>query len=259
MSACWMLPPFDPVDAQIRVVLPVCNMDAGLMLKNLEWQCELDGRKPHDCVLSIDPEVPSGTARGLEIAAWNTYSEVNVYQYPEPPNKAYPNASNWAFQHTARYMMAGGRSWYWMEADAIPVRPGWLTALNQRYNVCQMPMMGSIVRGMGHCNGTAIYPANFPQLSDVAMTATDIAWDGQMMGQTIHLTHDASDIMCHVWGIERGWPTAFGGRPIHFNNVEQVRRWVCPKAVVFHRNKDGSLIDQLRVMMHESLHVLQPN
>lgn len=157
--SCWMLPPFDPVDAQIRVVLPVCNMDFELMLRNLSWQCELDGRKPFDCVLSIDPEVHPANVAELVMSAWTAFSDVDVYQYPSPPNKAYPNASNWAFQHTARYMMSGGRSWYWMEADAIPVRPGWLTFLNQRYNVCQRPMMGSIVRGMGHCNGTAIYPA----------------------------------------------------------------------------------------------------
>lgn len=247
-TRCWMLPSFEPQARMLRVALPVCERDYWLMMNSLDWQEELDGRKDFDCVLSLDGGMSAEHRRDLEIAAWRTYASVETLLYPPPPVEAWPQAPNWAFQHTARYMQPGGRPWFWMEPDCVPLKPEWLYKLNQEYCVCRKPIMGVIVKGMGHCNGTAIYPANFPALSRAAMNCTDIAWDGLMKDETIKLTHDASRLICHVWGIKHQRAQPFGGDPAHFSCWSDVRRWVDLNAVVFHRAKDTSLIERLREM-----------
>lgn len=247
-SSCWNLPltPYKPNPKHIRVALPVCKRDMELMLHNLRWQRELDVRKDYDCVLSLDGELTPDEIVELESAAWDTFDWVDVNVYPTAPNKSWPQAPNWAFQHTARYMQKGSRPWFWMEPDCVPLCPDWLDVLNKEYWRCKKAIMGVIVEGMGHCNGTAIYPHNFPQLSRDSMECTDVAWDGLMKKDTIWTTHNVPHLMCHVWGITKGRAKPFGGSPAHFRTWSDVERWVNLSAVVFHRAKDSSLIDRLR-------------
>lgn len=232
--------------SKMRVVLPVCERDCRLMLHNLDWQYELDGRKDYDCVLCADGELSVEMIAELERAAWRTYAEVNTLVYPTAPHPQWPHGPNWAFQQSARYMQAGARPWFWMEPDCTPLRPGWLDRWNHEYNIRKKAIMGVLVPGMGHCNGTAVYPANFPKLSPKSMTCTSAAWDGVMREETIRHTHDASDLMCHVWGIDKGQAKPFGGEPAHFSSYNQVEAWVNPRAILFHRAKDPSLIERLR-------------
>lgn len=244
-KSCWMSKAFQPEALKIRVVLPVCGKDWQLMAANLRWQKLLDGIKPYECVIAIDNSIANVIPQ-LEEAAWQTFQNVKVMPYPVPPVQGWPQAPNWAFQHTARYMEDGKQAWFWMEPDCIPLCPNWLDELNREYRLCNKPIMGNVVEGMGHCNGTAIYPYRFPKLSKAAMTCINDAWDGAMKRETIHLTHNASHLMCHVWGIHNGRPMPFGGDPAVFRTWNDVKRWVDLNAVVFHRSKDESLIDQMR-------------
>jgi hypothetical protein len=225
------------------------------MLKNLDWQEEIDGRKDFDCVISADGSLTTNALYDLETIAWRTFSSVELCVYPEAPNSTWPFGPNWAFQHTAKYMERGGRPWFWMEPDCVALKSGWLNFLNQTYFRSRKPIMGVIIEGMGHCNGTAIYPANFPRLSPNSMRCTHLAWDGVMKDETIQHTADGKPMMCHVWGIENGKALAFGGSPAHFTSWEDVMRWVDPRAMVFHRAKDGSLIDQLRLKRNEGRNI----
>lgn len=233
-------------DPKMRVALPVCVKDANLMLHNLQWQFELDGRKEFDCVLCLDGQLSAGMIANLELAASRTYAGVTMFIYPPAPQPRWPNGPNWAFQHTAHFMRADSRSWFWMESDCIALKPGWLDRWNQEYNLRQKSIMGVLVPGMGHCNGTAVYPANFPSMSPRAMICTDVAWDGLMQKDTIQNTHNAADLMCHVWGIKNGAARPFGGEPAHFPSEREVMAWVKPRAILFHRAKDTSLIERLR-------------
>lgn len=252
MTACWLFPKCDPAANQLQVVLPVCPMDLNLMLENLRWQRELDVRKNYKVVLSLDSSLAGQHIAELESSAWDTFAEVETFVYPACPSPGWPRGPNWAFQHTARHMKQTRRPWFWMEADCIPLQPDWLDALSHEYRLCRRPIMGVIVPGMGHCNGTAIYPPNFCDLSREAMRCTDVAWDGLMRKETIHLTHDASHLMCHVWGIKNGSARPFGGDPAVFRSWKDVTRWVDLNAVVFHRSKNSSLIDRLRERLTHS-------
>jgi hypothetical protein len=78
------------------------------------------------------------------------------------------------------------------------------------------------------------------------MNAINIAWDWEMVLDTRDIQHDASHLMQHVWGITNGKPDLFAGETAVFRTIQDVRNWVSPLAVTFHRSKDGTLIDRLR-------------
>lgn len=231
---------------KIRVVLPLCQKDGPLLLQNLEWQKELDGVKDFDCVLAVESGTPASLIDSCVAAATLTYRSVQTFTYPRAPQLKWPNAPNWAFQHAARFMQRGRLPWFWMEPDCCPLKCSWLDVWNSQYFLRRKAIMGVIIPGMGHCNGTAIYPANFPILSPRSMTCTNVAWDGLMKSETIHLTADASDLLCHVWGIRNGRVHICCGEPAVFLTQKHVSDWVRPDAILLHRAKDTTLIQRLR-------------
>lgn len=238
---------------KIRVVFPLCEKDGKLLLENLKWQTELDGKKDFGCVIAAEVRTPSTMVDACAREAAKSYANVGIFFYPRAPKPKWPNAPNWVFQHTARYMQRQSDPWFWMEPDCIALRPGWLTMWSERYFASGKPLMGFIVPQLGHCNGTAVYPANFPTLSRRAMTCSDVAWDGLMKLETIHLTAHAPDLMCHVWGIRNGKAMDYGGEPAVFASQANVDAWVCPQAVLFHRSKNTTLIERLRERKNQNL------
>lgn len=239
---------------KIRVVFPICQKDGNLLLANLKWQTELDGKKDFRCVLAVESGTPVGLVDLCTKEAAMSYAEVVTFFYPRAPKPKWPHAPNWVFQHTARYMQRQRDPWFWMEPDCIALRPGWLSAWNERYFTAGKPIMGFIVPQLGHCNGTAVYPYHFPTLSRRAMTCSDVAWDGLMKPETIHMTAHAPDLMCHVWGIRNGKAMDFGGDPAVFSTQANVDAWVNPTAVLFHRSKNTTLIERLRERRNENIH-----
>lgn len=242
-APCWMIN--DSVNRQPVVVLNGCDRDAQMEIKKLQWIHELGGCKLFDCLIVLDAGMNRLIAQQLIAAAEVVFHTVKVWKYATPANGGWPLAANWAFQQAAYTMMEDGRAWFWHESDCIPLKEGWMEALAEEYWSCGKPMMGSIVAGRGHLNGTAIYPPDFPDISPTAMKSTVVAWDWEMRAETIHLSHD-SKLMAHVWGIEDGRPSPYTGTPASFQTQRHVDLWVPKEAVTFHRAKDGTLIDRLR-------------
>lgn len=240
--------------SKIRVVLPLCQKDGLLLLENLKWQTELDGHKEFNCILAVEAGTKTDLVQACLLEAAKSYQSLDIFTYPRVPKPKWPNAPNWVFQHVARHMQRQDDPWFFMEPDCIPLQPGWLPIWNERYLAAGKPLMGFIVPNMGHCNGTAVYPANFPALSRRAMTCTDVAWDDVMKAETIHLTTNAPDLMCHVWGIKNGVAMIYCGEPAVFTSQESVDEWVNLKAILFHRAKNTTLIERLRERRNENLH-----
>lgn len=236
--------PLSP-DKRITVVVPPCHKDAQLTISNLKWQKRLDGKKDFRCVLAVDSSMPSSFVSIMKKIGSETYADISIFTYPRPKTNKWPNAPNWAFQSTARHMQKLGNPWFWMEPDCIPISKGWLPMLNQEYAMCQKPIMGSIIGGMGHCNGTAIYPYDFCELSRKAMSCSDMGWDMEMKDETIHLTHP-SKLMYHIWGIAKGVAVQNGGSPVFFRTWDEVKQWVDLDCVVVHRCKNTSLIERMK-------------
>lgn len=236
-----------PALVPLLVVLPVCVKDADLMIKCLDWMVELDGQNQFDCLISHDPTLGLAWMTRLRSAAQRAFRTVHEFIYPRPMRESWPEACNITFQSTALHIQAVyHQPWLWFEADCVPLKPGWLSSLWLEYQNCGQPVMGSVIPGMGHINGTAIYPANFANIAPHAMSATNLAWDSEMTTDLVGHVHDCSRSFFHGWGMVNGTLHPSGGPPPHFSSPVAVDQWVPPDAVLFHRCKDGSLIDQLR-------------
>ena len=241
--------PGDLAVKKLLVVLPVCLKDVDLLLKCLAWMTELDGQNQFPCLISHDTSLGSGWLYKITEAAKRAFSEVHENVYPRPFRETWPDACNVAFQSAARNAQTvHNRPWLFHEADCVPLKPNWLDSLWLEYQHCGKPIMGPVIQGAGHMNGTAIYPANFPTVSPDAMNASNSAWDTAMTADIVGQVHDCSRLFCHRWGMVNGSLHPSQGPAAHFSSPLSVQQWLPPDAVLFHRCKDGSLIDQLRAM-----------
>ncbi len=239
------------------VVIPACDKDCVMAIKSLEWQYDMGACRNYRAVVARDGGMNQWLGREVVDKAQLVYGSVDVFEYDPPQIPRWPYAANWAWQATAMFVEDEiGKPWYWAEPDAVPLRPGWLDEWFGEYVKCGMPIMGSIVDGRGHCNGTAIYPANMRTLSPAAMKSVDVAWDFVMREDTAHLVHH-TDKMFHCWGIVNGMPHPYNGEAATFPTQKEVDMWIPKNAVIAHRSKDGTLIDRLRERMGPR--VLPPN
>lgn len=233
-------------EREFIVVLPACDKDCQILLRNLEWMRMMEGRLSYTCLVTQDSGMNRTIAREVLESARATFTHVHHFVYPAPKTTRWPEAPNLAFQRTAIHISDSiGRPWFWMEPDLVPLRPGWCATLQQEYAECGQPIMGSVVTGRRHVNGTAIYPPQFPFLAPSAMRATNIGWDWVMRDETLNITHDASRLMFHCWGIVEDKPHPYEGRPAVFLSIADIDRWIPREAVTFHRCKDATLIQRL--------------
>jgi len=228
------------------LVLPVCSKDAHLLELNLEWMRELDGHSPRRAILAYDRSLPAQYLARLTNAGRDAFKEWSGFVYPEPKTHSWPQAPNLAFQSAARYLQKENESWFWFEADAWPVRPGWFDTLSVEYQNCGKPVMGPVVKPLGHVNGVAFYPPDFPEIAPSAMRCTGVAWDYAWKEESKNKVHDASNLMQHAWGMGDNDFTAFDGVGSPTFSGTRALDWLLPTAVMFHRCKDFSLVQALR-------------
>lgn len=230
-----------PKSDNFVVAYPFFPMDAPLALKNIRWMRELRQPRTHEIRLFYESTTDRKIVNEIAEACGPIFSHVKHTPYKPV---AGPNA---AWKVVALEMQRVKRSWLWMEPDAIPLRQDWLMQLQTRYSNAGKPFFGPIVPDMRHMNGTAIYPWNTPALCPKTFASGDIyGFDVLMSGEIGHLIHDASNLFHHTWVERHGrlYPHGEGEYPT-FPTPESAKR-VNKGAVLFHRNKDGTLIDRLR-------------
>lgn len=237
----------EPVrSTELLVVFPFCAKDGSMFLKNVKWMGELQAHYPYELLLSYDTATPPAMVEQMETAAKSCFASVRSFAYP-PPAKGFwpPNAAFYAAAHHIHETHRG--PWLWCEYDMIPLKKGWIEALEAEYHKAGKSFMGPVIPPpYGHCNGTAIYAWDTPVRIRRAMDLPHPAWDVAMKPFMIGDCHDCSKLLQHAWVMNRGklLPAGSGIEPrfpsqIHLNLL-------LPTAFVFHRSKDGSLIDRLR-------------
>jgi hypothetical protein len=234
------------------IVIPACNKDAQLAIKLIRWIDKLGGCPGHECLLSLPTDLVQRYQEPMIKAAREAFEHVSVFRYKCSSTLSWPEGANIAFRNTARYLQGGKTSWLWLEPDAVPLKPDWAQTLQEEYEKCGQLFFGPIVPAMGHMNGCGIYPADTVSLIPNAMSEhlpKNLAWDSVMRDEMIDICHDASNLIQHVWGVVDGKVHPILGDAPSFTSHEQVRAWVNPDAVLFHRVKDGSLIDRLSEML----------
>lgn len=238
------------------VVIHFCTKDVDLAIKNLNWWIYLDGKSDLDCVLSYDDITPANKVAEVEGLANRYFKSVQKFWYPAPVRKTWPYAPNWAWQETARFVAASHvKPWLWLESDAIAIRKGWLTDIAAEHYRAGKPFSGHLVAGMGHPNGVCVYPPVVAQYARDCLHVTEIAWDvvlgGELSrdGNILQYVHPSHTLFQHCWCINPADGKAWNGsgEVATFKNTHDVIRLVDLTMAIFHRCKDGTLIDMLKL------------
>lgn len=226
------------------IVFPFCLKDAQGALKLMKWISEITPVNDHILVLSHDLHTPRHFVDEIGAHAQKSFRTVKVHSYSPPMADQWPPTI--AFKAAAYYMQKVGTPWLWMEFDMIPIKPHWIDALQQAYWRGGKAFAGPIVKDLGHCNGTAIYPCNTPQRIPRALSLTRTAWDVTMKGEMINDCYNLHPLFYHVWGVYGGHLHPYIGSPPEFPRGSPLMAQIPKEAVVLHRNKSGNLIDRLR-------------
>lgn len=160
----------------------------------------------------------------------------------------WPVAPNSMIRQAAMYLWLDRKvgPWTFMENDCIPTRPGWLDEWEEEYRRCGKPFMGRKVPAnngaIEHMTGNAVYPQNTPEVSEKIMGAMRIAFDVVAAPDIVPRMHD-TPLIQHVF-----WYPEYGKVPEYPTRAE-FEKIYDPRAVLFHRSKNGDVIRHLREML----------
>lgn len=156
-----------------------------------------------------------------------------------------PNSS---FRQIAWHMSVNKLGpWLFCETDAIPLKKGWLEALEAEYIKGGMPFMGAKVEIPGidtHLSGNAIYPQETPShapslvmrsdwIPSGSNTRYELAFDIAGAREVLPKSH-FTPLIQHIF------------RHPGFKSRKEFEAVIDPNAVLFHSNKDGSIFRYLR-------------
>lgn len=219
------------------IVLPFCQRDEWLACRNLEWAISLDGKVENECLLTCNDQTEPG--RVMEIAK-RYFSKVELLKSGNNADgQGWPYEKNWAFQTACRHLFSRGKptSFLWWEPDAVPLKAGWIASITQAHRLGNQPFTGNVVAGMGHMDAVGVYPWDYLAHCRTGMLCRAAPWDHVSRDEIYQRVHKANDLFQVVWDVD--------GLPVSFTDKAAVEKWVSKEAVLFHRSKDGTLIDML--------------
>lgn len=241
----------------LLVVLPYHAGDIDLARKLIEWIAELGSCKPHSLLLCADTAAPRDKIVDLMELARPHFVKVQtmLVSVPQPAEGKTVWPPNVMFLNAARQVnQCYKRAFLWLEPDAVPMYAGWLDDIAEEYEETPLRFMGSIIKQQGqegmpseYLNGVAVYPNDAIDVFDKIAPIKDgiKAFD---IGAATVLMSRSSDtpLIKHYWG-ERNLPPVFVEAKTPDSPKNHLTLDFIPKeAAIFHRSKDGKLIDILR-------------
>lgn len=232
------------------VVFSSSHKDYAGTVKLLEWCREL-GRydRHHALIVAANTLEMAQVSKLDQLAKDCAFSKVISIRLRQEDNRGWPYAPNKMFQQAVEWIEQYGRAAFvWVESDAVPLKPGWVDTIEAEYLKQGRPFMGTIfewvsaTKYLPHLNGNAVYPQNLRQLNPYVMAATQLPWDCTRPDLTLPRTF-RSQLFQHDWG------DRVTNVPPTFPDKDSLKR-IRSDAVLFHRCKDGTLIDRLREEMH---------
>lgn len=227
------------------VCLPFFSGDAWLAAKNLEWMIQLDGKVPYECVLSSDTQTD---AKDVVALAKQFFKKVYQFKYDRlPGNQPWPYNQNHAFMSFAWFIYNKfvRHAWLWVETDSTPICSGWIQQIEECHIKGGKPFTGHWNESTGVFNGVAVYPWNISKYSPRAMTAAlteghQPPWDVYCSKEVEPHLNKANHLFQHIWRDDET------GDAWTFPDMKTVHKVVRQGVVLFHRCKDGTIIDRLR-------------
>ena len=217
-------------------VLPFCAADEHRFRQLLAWIAKLG--RVNGMALVVVPSSHLVTAEVEDLLLRSFQGHEIIWTPFDLPKEGWPTGTCWSFLKAAEHCRRMQYDFWLNEPDCIPLKPGWFEAIRAEYRACGKPYMGFIEPGTGdyprHLTGNAAY--HHSVFHHFRADKLGVAWDIAMADVLTPLAHPT-----------RLFHQEFGplDHPPVFHTVDDLRR-IPQEAVVFHRNKDGSLIRVLR-------------
>lgn len=215
------------------LALAVSKKDECLGLQTLEWARTLDGTLDYDCLLALG----DGVSDALTETARKLFRVVTVLKPGSP--ETWPHGKNHAFQTVCRYVFEKQirQPFLYWQCDAIPLKKGWVQAIEKAHTEGGKPFSGPVHQAMQMMEAVAVYPWNFIEFSpQLGMLCRAASWDRVAREDILPHCHPINHLIQCVHDID-GFPPTFEGK--------ESMKLLKPGAVLFHRNKDGTLAEQL--------------
>ena len=235
------------------LALPFCIKDVSQAIDLMGWIGQLGGCKSHDCLLVADAAVQWSECMHALALAREHFKSAELISTDEPLD-GWPQAANAMFLKAAMHVATHQRQPFFVcEPDCIPLKSGWLDALEEAYGKCGRLFMGAFTRGT-HPNysepvlaGCAVYPADaYQRLKDLfpCKRAWDVDTAPRVMPQAANTA-----LIQHFFG-QMDLPPTFAQSKTPQSTINTFTlEHLKPEAVVFHRNKDGTLLRLLKQKM----------
>lgn len=222
-------------------VIGFCDKDRDAALNLIRWIGELGGCKGHRLMLSFTQRV-RGSYVELEEAAKPFFDEVLLHRCYDEDERGWPMSCNHLWLRTA-YTIAQTHKepWLWMEPDAVPLKAGWMDAIAEAYTECGRPFMGCDVNTSyckQHMSGIAVYPPNVGKFTKQLYMLNTEAWD-TFFAEDFMKNGAFTPLIQHVF-----WQDDDQKIQPTFPDEESMKL-IDPRAVVFHRNKDQTLMEMM--------------
>lgn len=232
------------------VALPVYQRDINLALNLLNWIQQLGGCPAHESVIVADAATPAGLCLQLRQAALRCFHSTEIITNPQSV-LGWPQGPNSLWLAAANYAKHKREPFLFLETDAIPLMPNWLDQIAIHYRAKGARYLGRLVPcqtpGMPvqHFTGVGVYPDTaYDELASMIRGSPNTAFDLSTAGYLAPIATD-SELIQHLWGEKNNAPK-FASRGIPGTSTFGLD-YLHPKAVIFHRNKDHSLIRMLRL------------
>lgn len=230
------------------VVLPCHSGDVKQLLELLRWIKDLGLLKNHNALIVADPQTAYHEVLACRKVSAEVFGEVRLVSSKESVS-GWTAGANDLFRTACAYVNnMWPQPWVWLETDAIPLKSGWLDALEAEYAAQGRKYLGHIYDSNNPMlpqrvmSGVAVYPGDaFAEIPWAIQSprAFDVDYAGLFVEKGAHTA-----LIHHLWG-EPGNPPRFASKAIPGTAVFDLNS-IPKEAVVWHRCKDGSLIRQLR-------------
>lgn len=224
-------------------VLAICSRDKEQAVKLANWIQELGGVSEHDCLLAVHKDTDSAGVIEPLTKAFARVAEFPVTDEIIVERDRYVYAANIMWKRAANHIadMNEPMPWLWIEPDSCPTVSTWMNDFAAEYKAFAKPFLHELVTTpTGQRNsGIGIYPARVRDYTDRLWQLSDTSWDVLLSPDFIQHTHHTTliqDSFC-MFGNPEIVPTFPDVASLSF-----IRKGVA----LFHRCKDGSVIDRLR-------------
>jgi hypothetical protein len=244
---------------KILVVLPVHTGDIDLAYKLLSWIGLLDQEvqiaKQHHLLIAADGKLSSDDRLvSLKQIGGEVFRTVRTMIVNLPDDRqGWPKGPNYMLQAISNQISQTTKiPWLLLEPDCVPLNAKWISKIEEDYHDSPKLFLGDTVTGningkpMKHMSGVAVYPPNaFAHLGETAFM--DQPFDIALAAKLAPRFTD-TPLIQHYWGAATP-PTFVKQRALtdaaHVVDLSILEA----EAVLYHRCKDGSLIQILAEML----------